>query len=172
MREVAEQLACDSSNMTGITDRLEERGLVQRTADPADRRVRLLVLTEEGKRVRAEVVDRMSRPPELIEALSDRDLATLRRILLQRHWTRPTRIRRGRRRSSFCGSLAQPTQLAAELLDPGFHLQHGLDPGQIESLLGGQLLDPAQPFDVSLGVEAGVFRRALRGDQPPRLVGA
>ncbi len=81
MREVAEQLACDSSNLTGITDRLEERGLVQRTADPGDRRVRLLVLTEEGERVRAEVVDRMSRPPELIEALSDRDLATLQRIL-------------------------------------------------------------------------------------------
>jgi DNA-binding MarR family transcriptional regulator len=80
MRWVADQLACDSSNLTGITDRLEERGLVRRTADPGDRRVKLLVLTEEGERLRTELVERMS-PPEALTALSDRDLATMRRIL-------------------------------------------------------------------------------------------
>jgi DNA-binding MarR family transcriptional regulator len=80
MREVADQLACDSSNLTGITDRLEERGLVRRTADPGDRRVKLLVLTEEGERLRGELVERMS-PPEALGALSERDLATMRRIL-------------------------------------------------------------------------------------------
>ena len=80
MREVADQLACDSSNLTGITDRLEERGLVRRTADPGDRRVKLLVLTEEGERMRAELVERMS-PPEALGALSERDLATMRRLL-------------------------------------------------------------------------------------------
>jgi DNA-binding MarR family transcriptional regulator len=80
MREVADQLACDSSNLTGITDRLEERGLVKRTADPNDRRVKLLVLTDEGERLRGELVERMS-PPEALGALSERDLATMRRIL-------------------------------------------------------------------------------------------
>ncbi len=80
MREVAAQLACDSSNLTGITDRLEERGLVRRTADPKDRRVKLLVLTAEGERMRGELVERMS-PPEALEVLSDRDLETMRRIL-------------------------------------------------------------------------------------------
>jgi DNA-binding MarR family transcriptional regulator len=80
MREVADQLACDSSNLTGITDRLEERGLVRRTPDPGDRRVKLLVLTAEGERLREELVERMS-PPEALGALSDRDLATMRRIL-------------------------------------------------------------------------------------------
>ena len=30
MGELAKQLACDSSNVTWITDRLEERGLVER----------------------------------------------------------------------------------------------------------------------------------------------
>src|SRR5262245_28921867 len=48
MGELARMLFCDSSNVTGIVDRLEERGLVARTADENDRRVRLLVLTSEG----------------------------------------------------------------------------------------------------------------------------
>jgi DNA-binding MarR family transcriptional regulator len=81
MREVAEHLACDSSNLTGITDRLEDRGLVRRTAAPADRRVKLLVLTDEGQRLRKEIVARLGTPPESIAALSDRDLETIRRIL-------------------------------------------------------------------------------------------
>src|SRR6186997_1723427 len=51
MREVAQFLACDNSNLTGIIDRLEERDLVRRTPDPKDRRVKLLVLTDEGRRV-------------------------------------------------------------------------------------------------------------------------
>jgi DNA-binding MarR family transcriptional regulator len=46
MGELAKLLACDSSNVTWITDRLEERGLVERRAAPHDRRVKLLVLTE------------------------------------------------------------------------------------------------------------------------------
>src|SRR5436853_6208326 len=48
MRILARKLCCDASNVTGIVDRLEERGLVQRTAAPADRRVRMLVVTDRG----------------------------------------------------------------------------------------------------------------------------
>jgi DNA-binding MarR family transcriptional regulator len=82
MRDVAAALACDSSNLTGITDRLEERGLVQRTADPGDRRVKLLVLTDDGKRLRSEVLARMSEPPPgAVEALSLADLRKLRGLL-------------------------------------------------------------------------------------------
>ena len=81
MREVAETMACDSSNLTGITDRLEERGIVQRASDERDRRVKLLVLTEEGKRLRREVVGRLKRPPAAIDALSDRDLQQLQRLI-------------------------------------------------------------------------------------------
>jgi DNA-binding MarR family transcriptional regulator len=51
MRDLAGELGCDASNLTGIADRLEARGLVHRQADPQDRRVKLLVLTEEGRRV-------------------------------------------------------------------------------------------------------------------------
>ncbi len=81
MSEVAATLACDSSNLTGITDRLEERGLVRRSADEKDRRVKLLVLTEKGRRVRRKVIARLHGPPAAIDALSDRDLVTLERLL-------------------------------------------------------------------------------------------
>ena len=81
MRDVAATLACDSSNLTGITDRLEERGLVKRTSDEKDRRVKLLVLTEEGQRLRREVVTRLNQPPAAIDNLSDEDLRVLQDLL-------------------------------------------------------------------------------------------
>jgi DNA-binding MarR family transcriptional regulator len=48
MRQVARQLKCEPSNVTGIVDRLESRGLAVRRPDPADRRVKLAAATEEG----------------------------------------------------------------------------------------------------------------------------
>lgn len=51
MREVAERQHCDASNLTGIVDRLEVRGLIVRRTPSADRRVKELVLTEEGRRL-------------------------------------------------------------------------------------------------------------------------
>jgi DNA-binding MarR family transcriptional regulator len=51
MRRLAERLNCEASNLTGLVDRLEIRGLVERRPDPGDRRVRLLALTDEGNRV-------------------------------------------------------------------------------------------------------------------------
>src|SRR5688572_4426787 len=71
MGELARILACDSSNMTGITDRLEERGLVRRQPDERDRRVKLIVLTDEGERLRIEITKRLAEPPAAISALSE-----------------------------------------------------------------------------------------------------
>src|SRR5205809_554317 len=45
MRELASRLKCHPSNITGVVDRLEARGLVERRPDPADRRVKGLALT-------------------------------------------------------------------------------------------------------------------------------
>jgi MarR family transcriptional regulator, organic hydroperoxide resistance regulator len=81
MGELAKLLACDSSNVTWITDRLESRGLVERRAAEHDRRVKLLVLTPKGRRVRERIEARMSEPPPLIEGLSEEDQRTLRDIL-------------------------------------------------------------------------------------------
>lgn len=48
-RELAELLACDKTNITGLADRLMRRGLVTRQVDVADRRVTRLHLTAEGR---------------------------------------------------------------------------------------------------------------------------
>jgi DNA-binding MarR family transcriptional regulator len=81
MGEVAKILACDSSNVTGITDRLEERGLVSRTSDERDRRVKMLVLTTDGEKLRTEITKRLAEPPPEIAALSESDQRALRDIL-------------------------------------------------------------------------------------------
>ncbi|MFK0118575.1 MarR family winged helix-turn-helix transcriptional regulator [Streptomyces sp. NPDC090994] len=51
MRRLARKLRCEPSNVTGIVDRLEARGLVERRPDPGDRRVKVAAATEEGLRV-------------------------------------------------------------------------------------------------------------------------
>jgi DNA-binding MarR family transcriptional regulator len=81
MGRIAELLYCDNSQMTWITDRLEERGLVERRADPNDRRVKLLALTEEGRRVRDEIDERLAVPPPEIASLSAADQRQLRDLL-------------------------------------------------------------------------------------------
>jgi DNA-binding MarR family transcriptional regulator len=55
MRELAAAIMCDASTVTGIVDRLETRGLVERRPDPADRRVKGLVVTPVGIEMRERV---------------------------------------------------------------------------------------------------------------------
>ena len=81
MSDLAHALFCDNSTVTGIVDRLEERGLVRREAAEGDRRVKLLVLTEEGEWMRTEITKRMAEPPPAIASLSENDQRTLRDIL-------------------------------------------------------------------------------------------
>jgi len=81
MGELAKALSCDNSNVTWITDRLEERDLVTRTPAPHDRRVRLLVLTEKGRALREEISQRLAEPPPPIADLSNEDQRALRDIL-------------------------------------------------------------------------------------------
>jgi len=81
MSDLADALFCDSSNVTGIVDRLEERGLVRRQSSKKDRRVKLLILTKEGERMRGEITKRMAQPPAPIASLSEKDQRELRDIL-------------------------------------------------------------------------------------------
>jgi DNA-binding MarR family transcriptional regulator len=55
-RDLAERLRCDPSNVTFLVDRLEERGLAERAADPRDRRVKAVRLTEAGALARSRLV--------------------------------------------------------------------------------------------------------------------
>jgi DNA-binding MarR family transcriptional regulator len=69
MSELALALRCDNSNVTGIVDRLEARGLIARRPAEHDRRVKLLVLTAEGEEIRAIATQQMSQPPPEIAGL-------------------------------------------------------------------------------------------------------
>jgi DNA-binding MarR family transcriptional regulator len=81
MGRLAETLACHASNVTGLVDRLESRGLVSRRRSPGDRRMRVLVLTPEGAALRAALVDRMMAPPPTLGRLSVREQRALVQIL-------------------------------------------------------------------------------------------
>ena len=69
MSSLAGKLFCDASNVTGIVDRLEARGLIERRPAQHDRRVKLLVLTGEGARVRSIAHRQMTQPPPEIAEL-------------------------------------------------------------------------------------------------------
>jgi DNA-binding MarR family transcriptional regulator len=81
MSELAATMYCDASNITGIADRLESRGLVQRVPAAHDRRVKTLVLTSEGERVRAQLAQRLDEPPLHLSGLSLADQRALRDVL-------------------------------------------------------------------------------------------
>ena len=48
LNTISTQMLCDSSNLTGIVDRLAAEGLVERLVDQHDRRVRLICITPKG----------------------------------------------------------------------------------------------------------------------------
>ncbi|MGC5332138.1 MarR family winged helix-turn-helix transcriptional regulator [Micromonospora sp. DT62] len=79
-RDLAEGLGCDRSNVTALVDKLERAGLVERHADPADRRQKTLVVTGSGRQVRARVHQVMS-DSRLLAGLTDEELATLRELV-------------------------------------------------------------------------------------------
>jgi DNA-binding MarR family transcriptional regulator len=81
MSEIAAALRCDNSNVTGIVDGLEARGLAERTSSPGDRRVKLIALTSEGRRLRARLMREVRKPPAWLAALSPADQRTLRDLL-------------------------------------------------------------------------------------------
>ena len=83
MGQLAETLACDASNVTGLVDRLESRGLARRRPSAADRRVKVLALTPKGSRLRTILLDRMMAPPATLTRLSADEQRTLGRILVR-----------------------------------------------------------------------------------------
>jgi DNA-binding MarR family transcriptional regulator len=81
MGQLAERLDCDPSNVTGMVDRLHARGLVERRADEADRRVKYLTLTPAGQRLRSELEARLFAGRPLLARLSRGDQQILRDLL-------------------------------------------------------------------------------------------
>jgi len=80
MRELALRVRTDPSRMTAVADELEARGLVERQTDPANRRVKLLVLTPAGAALRQSLVERVFEGSP-IQRLSPADRAQLSAML-------------------------------------------------------------------------------------------
>jgi DNA-binding MarR family transcriptional regulator len=81
MGQLAERLDCDPSNVTGMVDRLQARGLLERRVDEADRRVKHLALTPAGRQLRSELEARLFAGRPLLARLSRGDQRTLRDLL-------------------------------------------------------------------------------------------
>lgn len=81
MRSLAEHLHCDASNVTGIIDRLEVRGLVVREAAAGDRRVKMLALTPEGAHLRRQLEDAVADASPITADLDAEERETLRALL-------------------------------------------------------------------------------------------
>lgn len=81
MRRLAQKLRCEPSNVTGIVDRLESRGLVERRPDPKDRRVKLAAATAEGRRVARGLRESLDFAREPLAGLSTEERESLRDLL-------------------------------------------------------------------------------------------
>jgi MarR family transcriptional regulator, organic hydroperoxide resistance regulator len=81
MGRLAETLGCDASNVTGLVDRLEARGLVERRPSGDDRRVKVIQLTATGARMRGQLLRRVTGAACPLARLSASDQRSLVRIL-------------------------------------------------------------------------------------------
>lgn len=88
MGVIADACNCDPSMATWLVDRLEERGLVERTMLATDRRVKTVVLTRLGLSTKDRLFARMYEPPDELVALNRATLETLRRALAKLPRTR------------------------------------------------------------------------------------
>jgi len=90
-RELARRLHYDPSNITSLADSLEARGLIERRADAADRRFRLLALTPAGERLRASLEELLAQPPAFLQRLTRAEQKQLLLLLTKIFDTDPQR---------------------------------------------------------------------------------
>jgi DNA-binding MarR family transcriptional regulator len=84
LTELADRLGVTKQAAIKVVDEMQARGFLVRRPNPADRRAKVLALTEKGEAVRAAALAesrRMER--ELREDLGDADVEALRRVLLR-----------------------------------------------------------------------------------------
>ena len=91
MSRVAEMLDVSLSNATGLIDRMEERGLVERLRVPDDRRVVLVSLSDRGRRTLEEI--ELLRGDQIETILARLDFAQLNRLALSLRDVRSALVR-------------------------------------------------------------------------------
>lgn len=81
MRDLANRLGCDASNVTGLVGRLERRDLARRVADPGDGRVKRVQLTPRGQRLTARMRLRFFEGSPSVAGLSLADQRSLLKLV-------------------------------------------------------------------------------------------
>jgi len=81
MGELAARMSCDASNVTGVSDRLEARGLLERGPSPSDRRVKVLNLTDAGRVLHRDLWRRLMQQSPVSHGLDEEEQRTLRELL-------------------------------------------------------------------------------------------
>jgi DNA-binding MarR family transcriptional regulator len=81
MSALARVLACDASNVSQIVARLEARGLVDRTVDGDDRRVKLVAITPAGRRTYRRVRAHFGYARDALGRLDEHERRELHRLL-------------------------------------------------------------------------------------------
>ena len=80
--ELGRRTAMDSATITGVVDRLVQRGLVSTKSSPDDERLSVVDLTPTGRELVAELIPRaMQINTETLAPLTAREADTLRRLL-------------------------------------------------------------------------------------------
>lgn len=81
MRMLARSLGYDPSNLTGLVDKLEVRGAIERRPDPADRRIKAIAMTEDGLRLREDFRRRLAGDTGALAGLNESQIEELRNLL-------------------------------------------------------------------------------------------
>lgn len=83
-KDLAIRLEMDGATLTGILDRMEKRGFIQRKADPDDRRSVLICLTDKSKELRPQMIEiTQNLDKEFRDKVSEEEFNQLLKILDQ-----------------------------------------------------------------------------------------
>lgn len=85
MKDLGKRMHCDPSFVTAVADMLEKRGLARREAHPGDRRIKNLILTGDGSKLRRHLESELAARMPWSRGLNDDErvqlLALIRKML-------------------------------------------------------------------------------------------
>lgn len=82
MNDITRCMGCDASNVTGLVDRLVAQGLIDRSECARDRRIKIIRLTEKGKRTRNLIMQEFaSAKIDTFADMTSDEIETLRHLL-------------------------------------------------------------------------------------------
>ncbi|WP_134685752.1 MarR family winged helix-turn-helix transcriptional regulator [Brevibacillus migulae] len=80
--ELGERLRIDGATITGMLDRLEQNGIIERRPDSRDRRINLIFLTEQGKELEGPVKLIMKEvEDDVLNGFSEQEVALFKKMM-------------------------------------------------------------------------------------------